>query len=86
VGGPFTPTTNALGSFNFNSTITITETGFGSTVIPTGGITSQGGGIITNTGARTALISNMANNVNEVTFVNQAATASTIRRKRVRFF
>lgn len=88
VGGPFTPTTNALGSFNFNSTITITETGFGSTVIPTGGITSSSGGIITNTGARTALISNMVNGVNEVIFVNQAATAPTIKssRKRVRFF
>ncbi len=84
---------NGLGSFNLGSTVTIQETGFGTTVIAPGGITSPTGGVIANLANRTALISGMIRGVNEVQFVNQAATAPTIEppptiksRKRARFF
>ncbi len=95
VGGPFGGNfggiidgglLNGLGSFNLGSTVTIQETGFGTTVIAPGGITSPTGGVIANLANRTALISGMIRGVNEVQFVNQAATAPTIKsRKRTRF-
>jgi hypothetical protein len=90
--GPFTnPNINGLGSFNFNSSVTVQETGFGSTVIAPGGISSPTGGVIANLINRTALISNMINGVNEVQFVNNSATApapniKSKSRKRDRFF
>jgi hypothetical protein len=79
---------NGLGSFNLGSTVTIQETGFGTTVIAPGGITSPTGGVIANLVNRTALISGMIQGVNEVQFVNQAANLPTIKppRKRARFF
>jgi hypothetical protein len=89
VGGPFTPTLNGLGAFNFLSTITVTElaaTGFVvspiSPALPAGGITSPTGGIITNIANRTALFSNLGINFNEVEFVNQAAQLATPAKKR----
>ncbi|MGI8495586.1 MAG: hypothetical protein ACR2L1_09790, partial [Pyrinomonadaceae bacterium] len=89
VSGPFTtPNINGLTSFNFNSNVSIQETGFGSTVIPTGGITSPTSDVIANTTTRTATITNMINGVNEIQFVNTAGTAPIIlpkSRKRVRF-
>jgi hypothetical protein len=89
VSGPFSGSQiNGLNSFNFNSTITIQETGFGTTVINPGGITSPTGGVIGNTTTRTATISNMINGVNEVQFVNSATTGVPIpvkSRKRTRF-
>lgn len=85
--GPFAnPFINGLGSFNFNSSVTITETATAGVV--TSSITSPTGGVIANLANRTALISNMINGVNEVQFVNTVGTASTIKppRKRARFF
>lgn len=76
---------NGLTSFNSMSAVTIQETGFGTTIVPGGGITSPTGSVIANTSNRTALITNMINGVNEVQFVNNAATAPTIKsRKRTR--
>jgi hypothetical protein len=91
VSGPFAGAQiNGLNSFNFNSTVTIQETGFGSTVINAGGITSPTGGVVANVGTRTAVITNMINGVNEVQFVNTATGAPTVgapkSRKRARFF
>jgi hypothetical protein len=95
VGGPFggtfgggTATINGLGSFNLGSTVTIQETGFGSTTIQPGGITSPTGGVVANTTTRTAVITNMINGVNEVQFVNTSTTAPILkeRNKRIRFF
>jgi hypothetical protein len=92
VSGPFTGTfgrdsalINGLGSFNFNSTVTIAETGFGSTQILAGGITSPTGGVVANTTTRTATITNMINGVNEVQFVNTSTVAPIKPRKRARF-
>ncbi len=88
VSGPFVnPTTNALGSFNFNSTVTITENATPGFVIAPNGISSPTGGIIANVSNGTAFISRLGNGVNEVQFINQSATAPTIKpRKRARFF
>jgi hypothetical protein len=94
VSGPFggtfggeTALINGLTSFNFNSQVTITETGFGSTVINAGGITSPTGGVVANTTARTATITNLINGVNEVQFVNTTGTGPTrAKTKRARFF
>ncbi len=86
-GGANSAQINGLGSFNVGSTISIQETGFGSTFIGAGGITSPTGGLVTNTGTRTATFTSMINGVNEVQFVNTAGTGPTIKpRKRVRFF
>jgi hypothetical protein len=90
VSGPFAGAQiNGLNSFNFNSSVTIQETGFGSTVINAGGITSPTGGVVANVGTRTATITNLINGVNEVQFVNTPATNPTTTpktRKRARFF
>jgi hypothetical protein len=96
VSGPFggtfageTALINGLTSFNFNSQVTIQETGFGQTVINPGGITSPTGGVVANTTTRTATITNLINNVNEVQFVNSPASGAIPgpkSRKRVRFF
>jgi hypothetical protein len=88
VSGPFSGAQiNGLNSFNVGSTISIQETTFGSTFIQAGGITSPTGGLVTNTGTRTATFTSMINGVNEVQFVNTAGTGPTIKpRKRVRFF
>jgi hypothetical protein len=85
VSGPFSnPNTNNLGSFNFNSTVTVTE---GATAgVAVTGITSPTGGVIGNLTNRTGLITNMVNGVNEVQFVNTVATAPTVKRKRARLF
>ncbi len=77
-------TINGLGSFNFNSSVTVTEAA--TTGVSATSITSPTAGVIANLVNRTALISNMINGVNEVQFVN-SATAPTIKsRKRTRFF
>jgi hypothetical protein len=91
VSGPFAGANiNGLTSFNFNSTVTIQETGFGSTIINAGGITSPTGGLVTNPALRTATITSMVNGVNEVIFVNSPAsgpiTGGPKSRKRARFF
>ncbi len=83
-----TATTNGMNSFNFNSGVTIQETaGVTGTFVPTGGITSPTTGVVSNTGTRTATITNLQGGVNEVFFVNNLGTGPTIKsRKRVRFF
>lgn len=90
VSGPFAGAQiNGLNSFNVGSQVTIQETGFGSTVINAGGITSPTGGVIANVGTRTATISNLINGVNEVQFVNTAGAGPGVTpksRKRARFF
>jgi hypothetical protein len=94
VGGPFGGSfagapngaiINGFNTFNAGSTVTIRETGFGTTVINPGGITSPTGGVIADTTNRTAVISSMINNVNEVQFVNSIAPAQPVKsRKRAR--
>jgi hypothetical protein len=81
VSGPFGGTfgngsaqINGLNTFNFNSTVSIQETGFGSTIISAGGITSPTGGVVANVTTRTATIVNLINGINEVHFVNRAGT------------
>jgi hypothetical protein len=93
VSGPFSGSQIVgLNSFNFGSTVSIQETGFGSTQILAGGITSPTGGVVANTTTRTATITNMINGVNEVQFVNTSTTAPITdptppkSRKRARFF
>jgi hypothetical protein len=77
---------NLLPSFNYNSTVTVTETVFGTTVINAGGITSPTGGVIANTTNRTGVMTLIAN-VNEIAFVNTVAPAQPVKsRKRARFF
>lgn len=75
---------NGMGSFNFNSGLTITETA--TTGVVTSSITSPTGGVVGNLSTGTATISNMINGVNEVTFVNSTATGATpapARRKKI---
>lgn len=87
VGGPFANSTiNGLGSFNFNTAVTVTEVATATSVVAAGGITSPTSGVITNTANRTATITSMINGVNEVQFVNTTATGATPpkSRKRIR--
>jgi hypothetical protein len=88
VSGPFAGAQiNGLNSFNAGSQVRITETATTGTVILPGGIISPTGGVIANVTTRTAVITSLINGVNEVQFVNRAATSSPPpRRKRARFF
>lgn len=72
--GPFSPNTNNVGSFNFGSTVTITEAAKIGTLVSS--ITSQTGGIITNLVNRAATITNMINGVNEVMFTSRVIPES----------
>jgi hypothetical protein len=74
-----------LTSFNAFSTVRVQETGFGTTVINAGGITSPTGGVIANTTDRSAVLTLILNQ-NEVAFVNSAPSAGVKSRKRTRMF
>lgn len=68
---------NGQSSFNFNSSVLITETPTAGVRVQAGGITSQGGttGVIGNTTTGTAQVTSMANAVNVIQFVNEAIPA-----------
>ncbi|MGI8494433.1 MAG: hypothetical protein ACR2L1_03850 [Pyrinomonadaceae bacterium] len=85
VAGPFSPTIAGVTSFNADSSIKVQEIGFGSTVIPAGGITSPSSSIIANTTFRTAVFPHLVNGINEVQFVNGYGSTHG-HRKRIRFF
>ena len=88
----------SLNTFNFNTAVTVQETGgvSNTVVTPVGNATYPNGGIFTPPGSpavianianRSGVISSLGIGTNEIVFVNQAATAATIKsRKRVRFF
>jgi hypothetical protein len=82
--GPFTnPNINGLTSFNFNSTITVTEGA--TTGVSATSITSPTGGVVANLINRTATTT-MIFGVNEIQFVNSATVPTIKSRKRTRFF
>ncbi len=91
VAGPFTASnpgggpSNTIGSFDLGSGVTVTERASSAvgTVIAPGGITSATTGIIADNIARSATVlggfqgPGLTNGVNEIEFVNNAATALT---------
>jgi hypothetical protein len=87
VSGPFAPGIVGLGSFNFNSNVTVTERATAGVVTTSVTSPNVGNGFAGNTTNRTGQITNMINGVNEIQFVNSAAPAVTPikSRKRARF-